>query len=200
MMSSNMLKKTSWLVIVVTLGLAACAPIQGPAQEGSTESAPEQPHATPSPAGAPTTPLEATPAPAEPGPGAPYPLATVAPSEAPIIGEVPGDVMEKVMADLENRVGAQLTNVSVIRSEAVTWNDGSLGCPQPGLAYTQQLIDGYWIVLQVGGTTYDYRVGGRRNTVVLCEQPQRTGGDTIPPTAVLIVPDKIFPSVTPVQP
>ena len=37
------------------------------------------------------------------------------------------------------------------------WNDGSLGCPEPGMAYIQVQIKGYWIVLSVNGETYDYR-------------------------------------------
>lgn len=45
----------------------------------------------------------------------------------------------------------------VERALQVTWNDGSLGCPQPGLFYTQALVDGYWVVLIHGDETYDYR-------------------------------------------
>lgn len=41
----------------------------------------------------------------------------------------------------------------------VTWSDGSLGCPQPGQAYTQALVDGYWVVLSHGSDIYDYRAG-----------------------------------------
>ena len=39
----------------------------------------------------------------------------------------------------------------LIRDEAVTWSDGSLGCPQPGEYYTQVLVPGYWIVFDVAG-------------------------------------------------
>ena len=35
--------------------------------------------------------------------------------------------------------------VRVVQSEAVTWRDGSLGCPEPGRMYTQALIRGYLI-------------------------------------------------------
>ncbi|WP_418605475.1 hypothetical protein [Georgenia sp. SUBG003] len=49
----------------------------------------------------------------------------------------------------------------------MTWNDGSLGCPEPGTVYTQALVDGYHVVLEAGGERYDYRVGGAAD-VRLC--------------------------------
>lgn len=41
----------------------------------------------------------------------------------------------------------------------VTWSDGSLDCPEPGQAYTQALVDGYWVVLTHEGSNLDYRAG-----------------------------------------
>ena len=42
---------------------------------------------------------------------------------------------------------AELANVApeqlvMVRAESVVWNDGSLGCPAPGMDYTQALING----------------------------------------------------------
>ncbi|HSM17345.1 MAG TPA: hypothetical protein VK845_10190 [Gemmatimonadales bacterium] len=48
--------------------------------------------------------------------------------------------------------------MTVLRAEAVTWQDGSLGCPEPGMAYTQALVDGYWVELMAGEETLDYRL------------------------------------------
>jgi hypothetical protein len=56
--------------------------------------------------------------------------------------------------------------VTVISAEAVTFPDGSLGCPEPGMAYTQALVDGYKIVAEAGGKTYDFR--GTGSTFRLC--------------------------------
>ena len=47
--------------------------------------------------------------------------------------------------------------VTVQSAEPVTFPDGSLGCPVPGMAYTQHVVDGYKIVALAAGTTYDYR-------------------------------------------
>lgn len=197
MRTSNILQRWSWLTLVLSFGLAACAPVQMPAQDSASPT-PEQSQSTEVPAEVAVTPL-----PSDALPGAPRPLATVVPTEAPVIGEIPADVMEQVMGDLEQRAGVQRTALNVIRSEAVIWSDGSLGCPQPGVMYTQETIDGYWVVLQGGGATYDYRVDGRRNRVTLCEPGQPAGGlysDELPPTAVILVPGQALPSVTPVQP
>ncbi len=47
--------------------------------------------------------------------------------------------------------------LTLVRAQAVTWSDGSLGCPEPGMSYTQALVEGYWIVLDAGDQTLDYR-------------------------------------------
>jgi hypothetical protein len=47
------------------------------------------------------------------------------------------------------------------------WPDGSLGCPQPGMLYTQVLTPGYQVVVEAGGEEYDYRMG-RTGTFRLC--------------------------------
>jgi hypothetical protein len=60
------------------------------------------------------------------------------------------------------------------------WNDGSLGCPQPGEFYIQILINGHWVVLQVEGVEYDYRVSDSGH-FILCEgkgMPPITTPDT----------------------
>jgi len=83
---------------------------------------------------------------------------------------IPHEVWQSILADLEDRVGAGAADVSVLMSEAVTWSDGALGCPKPGEMYTQALVDGYQVVVEVAGTEYDYRVGSGMD-VRLCENP-----------------------------
>ena len=47
----------------------------------------------------------------------------------------------------------------IARAQSVTWSDGSLGCPEPGMMYTQALVNGYWVVIQAADQNYDFRVG-----------------------------------------
>lgn len=65
---------------------------------------------------------------------------------------------DAILSDLTARgVTATPTLVSV---EEVEFSDGSLGCASPGQSYTQALIDGQRVMVDAGGTTYDYRFGG----------------------------------------
>lgn len=72
-------------------------------------------------------------------------------------------------ADLLKRVPSlKAEDIRVVSAESVTWNDGSLGCPKPGMMYTMALVPGYRIVLEAGGKTYDYH-GANGRPPVLCE-------------------------------
>lgn len=98
-----------------------------------------------------------------------------APTSAPSAPDgIPEDVWQAIVSDLEIRVGGSVTDASVLTAEAVTWSDGSLGCPKDGELYTQALVDGYQVVVEVGGTEYDYRVGSGTD-VRLCEDPPLGG-------------------------
>lgn len=121
--------------------LTACTPsVPGPTASGtsSTTSAPAEP----------TTPLSST--------------------AAPVTGEVPAGLLAEIVADAASRSGVDASSITVVRGESVTWSDGSLGCPQPGMNYTQALVPGYWVVLDVDGTEYDYRAT-TRGYFLLCE-------------------------------
>jgi hypothetical protein len=65
-----------------------------------------------------------------------------------------------VVADAATRLMVDPAAVTLVSIDAVTWNDGSLGCPKPGEMYTQALVDGHRIVVAAAGTTLDYRVTG----------------------------------------
>lgn len=87
----------------------------------------------------------------------------------PVVGEVPEELLAAILEDAETRVDTEGAHLAVARAEAVTWNDGSLGCPQPGMMYTQAPVDGYWVVLISGSQEFDYRVTGG-GFFTLCER------------------------------
>ena len=87
---------------------------------------------------------------------------------------IPDAVWAAILADLERETDGP-TEPEVVRAEAVTWNDGSLGCPEAGQSYTQALVDGYRLILEVDGERYDYRVGNAAS-VKLCEGGPLEGG------------------------
>ena len=82
---------------------------------------------------------------------------------------LPTSVIEPVVAEVAKLAGVPAGQVTVISAEAVTFPDGSLGCPQPGMAYTQALVDGYKIIAEAGGKTYDFR--GTGSTFSQCTNP-----------------------------
>jgi hypothetical protein len=90
--------------------------------------------------------------------------------EAPRNTNVPetviaSEIVQTAIADLRGRltdvdIDAEIEVVSV---EEVDWPDGSIGCPQPGMVYTQAIVNGTKIVLRHADTEYSYHQGGRRS-------------------------------------
>ncbi len=75
--------------------------------------------------------------------------------------------IEQAIADLAARLDTAPSEIEIVTQDAVTWPDGGLGCPQPGINYIQVPVDGLRIVLGHAGTTYEYHTGQAR--LVLCE-------------------------------
>ncbi|HET7201873.1 MAG TPA: hypothetical protein VFI92_00760 [Steroidobacteraceae bacterium] len=74
---------------------------------------------------------------------------------------VPPDLLTAALEDAAKRTGAKVADIEVTVAEAVTWPDGSMGCPQPGMMYTQALVPGYRIVLRAGKQILNYHAGAR---------------------------------------
>jgi hypothetical protein len=73
------------------------------------------------------------------------------------------------VADLARQLDISPNDVTVVAAREVTWPDGSLGCPEPGMMYTQALVDGTLVVLEADGQRYEYHGG---TPLVLCENPK----------------------------
>ena len=152
-----------------------------PPTAASTQVPMTVPVPTPPNAAANLTPPRATAQRPLPGPPpALQPLPTVEPSA--ITGEVPADLLAAIIADLAARSGTDPQTIAVVRAEAVVWDNGALGCPQPGGIYTQAPVEGYRVMLRAGSRTYDYRASSQ-GSFFLCEplprrrvQPTDSGG------------------------
>lgn len=82
-------------------------------------------------------------------------------------GPVPDAVVSRpevqaAIADFAEREGVEVEEVVAAGYADVTWPDGSLGCPQPGVMYTQALVPGHQLILQVGDTTASYHAAEGR--------------------------------------
>jgi hypothetical protein len=71
---------------------------------------------------------------------------------------VPKGILDPILEEAAKLANVSREKLVIVRAERVVWNDGSLGCPEPGMMYTQALVNGYWIVVEAAGKKYDFRV------------------------------------------
>jgi len=79
-------------------------------------------------------------------------------------------LIEKAKADLAQRLSISVDQINGIEAQAVIWSNSSLGCPQPGMMYTEVLTPGYLILLNANGQDYEYHAG-KGSDIFLCENP-----------------------------
>jgi hypothetical protein len=89
---------------------------------------------------------------------------------------VPAELLRAARADLEQRLAAEKAAgpIRVLVAQAVTWSDGSLGCPRPGMNYTMALVPGYRVVFGVGSAAGERRYAyhsGRSGALAYCANP-----------------------------
>lgn len=89
---------------------------------------------------------------------------------APTIDETVEEPLERAFGLAETVSDSDRSDMTVIRAERVEWNDGSLGCPEPGQMYTQAILPGYWIEIAVGDKMLDIRMS-ENGEPKLCETP-----------------------------
>ncbi|HLV90682.1 MAG: hypothetical protein J5I28_01030 [Acidimicrobiales bacterium] len=112
------------------------------------------------------------------------PSSTTIGTPMPPTGETLATMIEEAKADLASRTGVVESAIEVVKAEAVTWPNGALGCPKPGMSYTQALVDGYQVVLMADGRAYDYHAGPDGEPF-LCASDEKDGGrDFVPPPGI----------------
>lgn len=89
-------------------------------------------------------------------------------------GQAPADLDE--FTDLAIEAAAEEHDVAreeieVVRAEEVDWPDGARGCPEDDEMYTQAIVPGYRVVLDVAGEQQHYH-GGEGEAPFRCEDPQ----------------------------
>ncbi len=78
----------------------------------------------------------------------------------PTPGAVPDAVLRPIVLDAAARAGVEPEHLTLVHAAAVTFNDGSLGCPEPGMVYTQAIVTGWQVILEHAGERIDYRASG----------------------------------------
>ena len=118
----------------------------------------------------------ATATPSEPGSRPSGPV-SIPPSADVVPGKVPAALVDRIVADAAAVAKVEPADVVVVSTESVTWNDGSLGCPKPGVSYIQMIIQGYRVIVEAGGQRYDYRAGSSGEPK-RCEGSLPSGGNS----------------------
>lgn len=105
--------------------------------------------------------------------------ASQTPTEGSTVNPEVQRVVDAAVADLRSRPGTGSGPVRVVVAREETFPDGALGCPRPGMSYTQALVDGYRVVLARGGAEWLY-TAGPDGVPRLCETGPDGASDSSP--------------------
>jgi hypothetical protein len=83
--------------------------------------------------------------------------------QAVSITVIPIDVRRAVVADAAKRFKVAESAVVLSRAEQVTWPNAALGCPEPGMMYTQALVPGFRVVAKTTDGELLYHTDGLGN-------------------------------------
>lgn len=111
-----------------------------------------------------STPAATAPSPAlAPAP----PVASVLPGSSSSTDPQP--LIEAALRDAAAHLSVSPADLHVDQVDARQWGDSSLGCPRPGLMYSQIVTPGYFIVISGAGKQLEYHTDAR-SEVVLCQE------------------------------
>ncbi len=82
-------------------------------------------------------------------------------------------VIDAAIMDAASRLAVSADAIEVVSALRVTWPDGSLGCPELNMQYTQALVPGWRIFLRANGRTLDYHAAANGH-VSLCPPERAT--------------------------
>ena len=75
-----------------------------------------------------------------------------------VLGAEERSIAEQAKAVLADRLEIPVSTITVDTVRAVTWQDTSIGCPEPGVAYGQVLTPGHQVTLQAGDSTHSVHI------------------------------------------
>jgi len=96
----------------------------------------------------------------------PDPLPLVVPGQPVVIAVMPREVRRAVVADAARRFKVAESAVVLARAEQLTWNDASLGCPQPGHIYAQLLVPGFRVAARTPEGELIYHTDSQKRALV----------------------------------
>lgn len=91
----------------------------------------------------------------------------------------PALMLEAVVADLSAQSGVSAGSIELVSTDAITWPNTALGCPEEGVAYAEVMVEGSRITLVADGVTYFYHTDNT-GMFVLCEDGVPVSSGSIP--------------------
>lgn len=79
-----------------------------------------------------------------------------APGSQPTRSPELASIIEAAKDDVAHRTGLDQGGIRLGSAESVTWQDGSLGCPQPDMMYPQMIIPGFRVRMEAYGRSWVY--------------------------------------------
>jgi hypothetical protein len=144
------------LLVVITLLLGCAMPPNTTGAAGSPS------------ADTPAVPLTTEPVTA--APATPTAAATTTTTPAVSIPAQANAAVDQARQAAATKAGVTLADVTVSSVTAVNWPTSALGCPQPGIMYSQLVTPGYKIVVSANGQSFEYH-SDRGSHVVTCPAP-----------------------------
>ncbi len=83
------------------------------------------------------------------------------------------EMIQAALIDAARRAAPGAVPPALVSAARVTWRDGAIGCPEPGMMYTMALVPGYLIRVRSGNAVLDYHAA-LRGAPVLCPPGRAT--------------------------
>ena len=77
------------------------------------------------------------------------------------------------ITDLATRIKVAEDIINVREARSVQWGSGAMGCPKPGMNYTQAIVPGVRLLREVNETIYHYH-GGTGKSLFYCPAERAT--------------------------
>ena len=77
------------------------------------------------------------------------------------VSEIPAALLGKIRAEVATAQGVNESEVTVVSTQAVNWPNGALGCPKPGMMYTQAIVPGYRVEVEAAGHRFTYHASAK---------------------------------------
>jgi hypothetical protein len=79
-------------------------------------------------------------------------------------------VYRAAQVDLAERLKIDPSEITITGMKPTTWDDSSLGCPQPSKNYSQTAVEGFVINMECRGRQYEYHSDNEGNEFVSCDE------------------------------